>query len=136
MSYTHEAVIITPIALYETSSKLGRAFDPDVGGDKNFDMFLASADKPTVKTHCCCYVRITSQRAGEFGYLLNDGGKPNALHAMVVSEYETRWQGIEPPSLAECTEWLAQSDVEVNLVGSVEFVVLLKDKGLTQWAGE
>ena len=136
MSYTHEAVIISPISLYETSSKLGRAFDPDVGGDKNFDMFLASADAPAVKTHCCCYVRITTQKAEDFSYLLDDGGKPDQLHAMVVADYQTRWQGLEPPSLAECTEWLKHSDVEVNLVGSVDFSAMLEGKWFVQWVSE
>jgi hypothetical protein len=55
---------------------------------------------------------------------------------MVVADYETRWQGIEPPSLAECTEWLAQSEVDVSLVGASEFNALIAVKGLVVYSAE
>jgi hypothetical protein len=84
--------ITLPAELADIAAKIGRALDPDVGGDKSFGL---SADGLTIHTTAPCSDEFYAQAM----YMIDH---PEALHAACAADYAKRWQGFEAPTLEEC----------------------------------
>ncbi len=101
-----------PVALCQIANAIWRALDPDVGGDTSFDI-LRGTDEVGAEwalTSALC----TADFATQAPYLI---AHPQALHGVVAQDYAQRWEGVEPPSLA---------DVEV-FCGAARVVVASRD---------
>lgn len=90
MSYTQRLRITVPVELAETAAAIGRAFDPDTGGDKSF----TEIDGVLV-----CDTPCTEEFALQAQAMLTD---PAMLHAAIEADYATRWADFKAPTLAEC----------------------------------
>ena len=89
--------ITLPAALADIAAKIGRALDPDSGGEKSF---VTSDDGLTISTSTPC----TSGFAAQAQYMLSH---PEALFQAVAADYAARWADMTPPTLAECVSFCA-----------------------------
>jgi len=101
MSYDNTLTIKLPFSLADIASRIGRALDPDVGGDKSFTRIVTGqkdgkdiyGDTISMTTPC------TTMFKDQARYLL---ANPVHLQAMVAQDYAKRWVGLKAPSLDEC----------------------------------
>lgn len=113
--YSHRGTCAVPVVLAPVANAIWRALDPDVGGDSSFDI-LRGIDQTGAEwalTSALC----TEAFAGQAPYLI---AHPQALHSVVAQDYAQRWEGLEPPSLA---------DVE-TFCGAARIVVTSRDDAL------
>lgn len=95
----------------QIAAKLGRAFDPDVGGAYSFTRTITGYDGETpiygdtlfCKTGC---TEAFKQQA--FAMSQNAA----LLHGACLQDYATRWPDLTPPTLAECEAFVAQVVLE------------------------
>lgn len=89
--YTETLTVTVPESLAEIASKIGRAMDPDRGGEDSFTndgnglLICRTPVKPFFKEQA-------------FAMLQNAA----YLHAACAQDYATRWPDLVPPTLAEC----------------------------------
>lgn len=112
-NYTHRLCIAAPLVLLDLANAIGRALDPDVGGDKSFDSVQAGPDAAT-PTHAVCDVIVVTDFATQAAGML---GHPAYLHGAVAADYAARWPHLVPPSLAECEAFIAASAIAIEPVG-------------------
>ena len=105
MTYDATLSISLPAALAPIAAMVGKALDPDSGGDRSFTL---SEDGLTISTSTPC----TSAFAAQAGYMLTH---PEALFAAVSADYAARWADLVPPTLAECEQFCAGVIVPVVL---------------------
>lgn len=91
-AYNHTLSITLPANLADIASAIGRALDPDSGGDKSFTM---SEDGLTISTSTPC----TEKFYNDAKYMLTH---PEALHAAVSADYVKRWGDLVVPTLGDC----------------------------------
>jgi hypothetical protein len=107
--------ITLPAELADIAAKIGRAFDPDIGGDKSFGL---SADGLTISTSAPCTDQFYAWCMYVLGHpdtpVTEDGvlaglfeQHPEELYAACAADYAERWQGFEAPTLEECTAFCA-----------------------------
>lgn len=111
MSYTHAVKIKLPVAMADIAAAIGRALDPDAGGDKSFSRDVTGADAEgllifgdTISTSTPCTEEFHAQAT----YML---ANPQALHAAVSADYAARWADLVPPTLEECEAFCAGADL-------------------------
>lgn len=92
MRYDAQVTLSIPETLREIANKIGKAFDPDTGGDHTFD--CEAVDGTITVTFPC--VREFAEALPFFATT------PEALHASVTRDYEQRWPDLTPPSLEDC----------------------------------
>ena len=92
-NYNHTLSITLPANLADIASAIGRALDPDSGGDKSFS---PSEDGLTISTSTPC----TEEFYAQAQYML---ANPEALHSAVSADYAARWGELVVPTLDECT---------------------------------
>jgi len=97
MSYSETLTLILPASLSDIASAIGRALDPDTGGEHSFTL---SEDKLTISCTTPCEPEFKSQ--AEYMML-----HPEALHAAVSADYATRWPDLPCPTLADCQAFCA-----------------------------
>ena len=107
MSYDTTLSIKLPYALADIAAMIGRALDPDIGGDKSFARIVTGMDakgRPiygdTISTTTPC----TSAFKAKCEYMLMNS---DALHAAVAADYSKRWADLTPPTLAQCQAFCA-----------------------------
>lgn len=107
--YTHRGTCAVPVALVSVANAIWRALDPDVGGDASFDILRAvdQAGAEWALTSALC----TADFAGQAPYLI---AHPQALHSVVAQDYAQRWEGIEPPSLADVETFCGAARIAVT----------------------
>lgn len=107
--YTHRGTCAVPVALVSVANAIWRALDPDVGGDASFDILRAvdRAGAEWALTSALC----TEAFAGQAPYLI---AHPQALHGVVAQDYATRWEGLEPPSLADVDAFCGAARIVVT----------------------
>lgn len=93
MKYNSVFSVSLPAELAEIASAIGRALDPDVGGDRSFTL---SEDGLTISTSTPCTVEFAEQAL----FLLSN---PEVLHISVCADYAARWGELVPPTLDDCT---------------------------------
>lgn len=104
MSYSETLTIMLPAELADIAAAIGRALDPDVGGEHSFS---PSEDGLTISCTTPCEPVFKSQ--AEYMML-----HPEALHAAVAADYATRWPDLVAPTLAECEAFCAGIFVQVT----------------------
>lgn len=107
--YTHRGTCAVPLHLMNVAGRIWRALDPDVGGDSSFDI-LRGIDQTGAEwalTSALC----TADFAGQAPYLI---ANPPALHGVVAQDYAQRWEGIEPPTMADVVEFCAAARIVVT----------------------
>lgn len=126
--WTHRAVFVVPISLVDAgvAQRLGRCFDPDIGGAASFDSMRAGPDGTA--THAVCDVLITEGTASMYPQLQAAG--PGALWQFCQQDHADRWPGIEPPSLNDCTQFLDQAQIVIEPRGQRTLDSILQELGL------
>lgn len=99
MTYTHRLRITVPTTLADTAAAIGRAMDPDTGGDKSF----IEIDGVLV-----CDTPCTEEFHGQARAMLTD---PALLHAVVAADYAARRADLTPPTLADCEAFVAGCEI-------------------------
>lgn len=107
MSYDTTLSIKLPYALADIAAMIGRALDPDVGGERSFTRIVTGMDaegKPiygdTISTTTPCTTAFKLQAEAMLA-------NPALLHGAVSADYSKRWEGMTPPTLAECEAFCA-----------------------------
>ena len=101
MTYTHRLRITVPTTLADTAAAIGRAMDPDTGGDKSF----IEIDGVLV-----CDTPCTEEFHTQAHAMLSDAA---LLHSVVAADYAKRWPDLTAPSLVECQAFVAGVVLEV-----------------------
>jgi hypothetical protein len=114
-AYTHTLTCIIPAPLGAIGAAVGRALDPDIGGDHTFVPLDAQYDEagditkqPTKLWVSNC--PVIAEVAASIPYLL---ASPEMLLATIERDFATRFQDVPVPTLAECAEFCAAAVVEV-----------------------
>lgn len=94
--YTSSIFVAIPESMLPIGAPIARAFDPDSGGDRSFDVIRATKDGIT---YAICYTPAVPETVAGLGYLQ---AVPGALHGFVMQDYEARWGELIPPTLEEC----------------------------------
>lgn len=95
MRYDAQVTLSIPETIREIANKIGKAFDPDTGGEHTFDSEAIDGT-----------ITVTFPCVQEFAEALPFfAATPEALHASVTRDYEQRWPELTPPSLAEITQF-------------------------------
>ena len=79
----------------DIAAKVGKGFDPDAGGEYSFH----DNGDGTISTSTPCTPEFKAQ--GE--YLMTN---PDALFMAMQADYAERWADLEPPTLAECQQFI------------------------------
>ena len=115
-AYTHTLTCIIPAPLGAIGAAVGRALDPDTGGDRTFVPLDAQYDEagniakePTKLWVSAC--PVIAELAASIPYLLAD---PAALLASIERDFAARFPDAPIPTLAECAEFCAAATVEIN----------------------
>lgn len=97
--YTTTMTLIVPESIKPVAARIAKAFDPDVAGERSFDILKATkGSEQYAVSHSPCIERLASNAA----YMLAD---PEVLFATVSEDYATRWQELVAPTLDECTQF-------------------------------
>jgi hypothetical protein len=101
MSYDTTLTITLPFALADIASRIGRALDPDVGGERSFTRIVTGYvdDKPVYGDTISTTTPCTSVFKAQAVAMLAD---PSLLHLAVVADYAVRWVDLVAPTLAQC----------------------------------
>ncbi|HEY9211088.1 MAG TPA: hypothetical protein VIO56_06720 [Methylotenera sp.] len=105
MSYSERLIITVPADLADIASAIGRALDPDVGGEHSFH---DNGDGTiTVDTPCIPKFKQDAE------FLMQH---PELLHWKVMQDYASRWVELTSPTLKECQAFCAGiiSNIEVQ----------------------
>jgi hypothetical protein len=99
--YDQKLSITLPAELADIASRIGRAMDSDVGGDKSFTRIVTGyADgKPVYGDTISMTTPCTSTFKEQAIAMLAD---PVLLHLAVEADYAVRWVDLVAPTLAEC----------------------------------
>lgn len=116
--YTHTLTCIIPAPLGPIGAAVGRALDPDTGGDKTFVPMDAEYDEagnitkqPTKLWACNC--PVTTDLALGIPHLLST---PAALLGTIELDYSIRFPEIPRPTLTDCEEFCKVVEVTVTSV--------------------
>lgn len=113
MSYTVKVRLTAPLALEDVCAKVGKAFDPDVGGEKSFFKVWPQGhteETPLAPLHLETQFYATPDFAAALPHLI---ASASLLHQSCVLDFETRWPDWTPPTLKECEAFCKQATLEV-----------------------
>jgi hypothetical protein len=101
MSYDNTLTIKLPFSLADIASRIGRALDPDVGGERSFSRIVTGQKdgKPVYGDTISMTTPCTTVFKEQAIAMLAD---PALLHGAVSADYAKRWADLVPPTLAEC----------------------------------
>ena len=100
MSYDNWLTITVPLAQAASAAKIGKAFDPDVGGEISFT---------EIEGELVCSTPCTSAFKDQALALMSD---PVALHQACLADYASRWPELTSPTLAECEEFISTLSIK------------------------
>ena len=96
MSYSSCFTLTVSADVELTAAKVGKAFDPDTGGEYSF---CTNPDGTlSTSTPCDAEFKATAD------YLMTDA---SALHQAITQKYSERWADLTPPTLDECAAFIA-----------------------------
>lgn len=107
--YSHRGTCAVPVSMVSIANAIWKALDPDVGGDSSFDI-LRGTDQFGAElaiTSALC----TSDFAAQASHLI---ANPQALHAVVAQDYTQRWEGLDPPNLADVEAFCSTARIVVT----------------------
>ncbi len=94
--YSERLIITVPASMSEIAAKIGKALDPDVGGEHSFH---DNGDGTiTADTPCVPEFKAYAEQ------LMHDA---NLLHDEISKAYADRWADLVPPTLEECEAFIA-----------------------------
>ena len=96
-NYDHTLSITLPAALADIAARIGKALDPDIGGEYSF---VTSEDGKTIFTSTPCTADFYEQAQLMIQH-------PAALHAACAADYAARWADLVPPTLEDCVAFCA-----------------------------
>ncbi len=99
--YTSSIFVAILAANLPIAQPIARAFDPDSGGDKSFDVIRATKSGTT---YAICYTQATPETVAGLGHFKTVAG---ALHDFVMQDYSARWGNLTAPTLADCEAFRA-----------------------------
>ena len=102
MTYSAKVKLTAPLALTDVCAKIGKAFDPDVGGEKSFY---------EVDGHIETQFPAVPSFAASLPYLM---ASPELLHQSCQLDYATRWPELEAPTLVDCAAFCNQVTLEID----------------------
>ena len=109
MSYTTQITLTIPESLRAIANAIAKAFDPDTGGDQTFNAEAVDG-----------VISVTFPCVPEFAdALVFFAVSPEALHASVVRDYESRWPELTPPELEDCQAFCSQLQIDGGLADPV-----------------
>ena len=115
-AYTHTLTCIIPAPLGVIGAAVGRALDPDCGGDHTFVPLDAEYDEngnitkqPTKLWVCAC--PVIPELAASIPYLL---ASPEMLLATIDRDFAARFPDVPVPTLAECEAFCTQCTITIN----------------------
>ena len=120
-SYSHRLTICTPVSLLSVANKIAAALDPDVGGSQSFSSVLTT----TGQVVCDVWIRETFSVQAQA--ILSD---PSILYQLCLSDYESRWPDLIPPTLEECSKFISDSVILIGPRNSTPLSELLESVGL------
>lgn len=100
--YTSQITMTLPVALADIAAAIGRALDPDTGGAESWHRPILSWGEdgtPVYADTLVCSTLCTPEFRAQAEAMATD---PVALHLVCVADYDRRWVGLEPPTLADC----------------------------------
>lgn len=112
--YTVHVKMTAPVSMSEICAKIGRAFDPDTGGDKSFfNVYPAghSQENPLAPISIATDFWAIPEFAAGLPYLMTD---PELLRSSCELDYSTRWQELDAPTLAECEQFCEQVVLKID----------------------
>lgn len=101
----YRVTVTVPVDQAATASAVGRAMDTDVGGA---DSFIETDGVLTAQTWA------SEAFASMFQYLI---ASPQGLYMAILADYESRWTGLEPPTLEAVQAFCAAATLEVQHAG-------------------
>lgn len=109
-NYTERLTITVPHSLNEIAAKIGRAMDPDTGGDRSFTREIVSFEneEPVYGNKLVCCTPCVAEFKEAAFYMLSS---PEMLFESCKRDYAARWPDIDPPTIEECE--LFCSNVEI-----------------------
>jgi hypothetical protein len=123
-NYTHRVCICSPVSIKGIANEIGRALDPDTGGNKSFDSVTGSTEE---NEYVICDVIATTEFAQSAETML---GNPDILFYVVSQDYLARWSDLVPPSLEDCQTFLTSSKIVIEERGK-DLQSLLSEIGIT-----
>lgn len=100
--YDSHLTITVPASMADVAAMVGRAMDPDTGGDKSFTLD-ESGETVTCRTVCRPEFRVRAMAMI---------GNARLLHMACQSDYLARWPGATMPTLEQCEAFVALAKVE------------------------
>lgn len=109
--YDAQITITVPASLADIAALIGRAMDPDTGGDKSFsrDILRYENDEPVYADTITCRTVCRLEFRERALAMLAD---PAILFYACAYDYAQRWQGHTPPTLEQCQLFVAAATVE------------------------
>ncbi len=112
--YSNKVKIAAPLSLADVCARIGKAMDPDVGGERSFyrvypEGHSEETPQPPLRLETQFYA--TQGFAESLTALLTN---PVALHQVCLSDYAARWSSLTPPTLAECQQFCSQTTLEID----------------------
>ena len=110
MSYSETLTITLPAELADIAAAIGRALDPDQGGDKSFSRDITGYSgegfdrTPIYGETISCTTPCEPHFLAQAEYMMLH---PEALFAAVSADYATRWPDLVAPTLADCEAFCA-----------------------------
>lgn len=99
--------------LADIAARIGKAMDPDVGGDRSFCRpvtgYEADGETPIYGDTLTCRTGCTAEFKAQALAML---GNAAMLHHVVQTDYTARWPELTTPTLAECETFLNQLTAE------------------------
>lgn len=110
-NYTERLTITVPASLADIAEKIGRAMDPDTGGERSFSRTVTgyNGEDPIYGDTLVCSTPCVPEFKAQAQLMLAD---PAMLHYAVSADYAARWPDHEPPTLAECEQFIAALTLE------------------------
>ena len=110
MTYSETLTITLPAELADIAAAIGRALDPDRGGDKSFsrDVIGYSGEgfdrTPIYGETISCTTPCEPHFLAQAEYMMLH---PEALFAAVSADYAAHWPDLVAPTLADCMAFCA-----------------------------
>lgn len=97
--------ITLPHTFAALAAMVGRALDPDTGGDKSFvrDVLRYEGEEVIYADTITAAGPCTEAFHAQVQAMMADA---SLLHAVVAADYAARWAELVPPTLAECESFV------------------------------
>ncbi len=103
IAFDSSITIRVPASMASIASAIGRAMDPDVGGDRSFIADPSDESMIVCSTPCRAEFRVQALA------MLTE---PAILYYAVAADYARRWPGLDVPSLQECEQFVSVATVD------------------------